>query len=429
MSNQGTHRTTIGKALQINLDATRYGTFAEIGAGQEVARYFFLAGKASQTIAKTMSAYDMTFSDAIYGKERSGRYVCESRLDKMLTKEYDLLLERLSSTKGQDHCFFSFANTCTTGDIQRSHGWMGLRFQEKFNGPSNEIILHVRMLENSRLGQQDALGILGVNLLHAAFFRTKNRGDFLSSLVDNLRPGQVIIDYLRFSGPDLKDYDNQWMNTELVRRDLAEAIIFSPEMEVLNVADVVYNKAILLQPVALAPSSQLQSNLLDQGLRTFKHDIRRSRHDNDKIPDVLPLLEMTFNKPAADGQKLESTELIKKIKSFTSLGQNILVTNHYLFYEIKRTIRLYSKEPFWILLGATKLPKVFDPVYYTNLEGGLPEGLALLLEDNVRLLVYNQKVNTEQVTAGSFVPDNKWKLLYQHYLFNGKVLDLLADPN
>ena len=213
---------TLQKARQINSVARIYGTFAEIGAGQEVARFFFQAGQASKTIAKTISAYDMIYSDEIYGKEKSGRYVCESRVLKMLDKEYSLLHRRLDEARGESTTFFAFANTVATGDgIKKySHGWMGVRFQTKAKGPANDIILHVRLLDRVRLHQQETLGVLGVNLVHAAFMQSANPQSFITSLVQDLKPGQVAIDFIRVTGPDMAHFNNHLFNLELVRRNL-----------------------------------------------------------------------------------------------------------------------------------------------------------------------------------------------------------------
>lgn len=233
MSDPLAPENTTGKALKINRDLSRYGAFAEIGAGQEVARHFFQAGKASQTIAKTISAYDMIVSDDIYGKEESGRYVCESRVAKMLTHEYDLLVDRLSETRGAHSRFFTFANTVATASSnsnKQSHGWMGVRFQSEPGGPCNDIILHVRMLDRHRLQQQEALGVLGVNLLDCAFYHLHS-DDFISHLVSGLKQGQVVIDVIKFSGPDTAHFDVRLMNLQLVHRGLADAILFSPKMK------------------------------------------------------------------------------------------------------------------------------------------------------------------------------------------------------
>ena len=247
-------RTTTGKALRVNLDMNIYGAFAEIGAGQEVARHFFQAGRASQTIAKTISAYDMIYSDEIYGKEKNGRYVVESRLNRMLEKECSLLIRRLNEHRGSKTTFFAYANTVATGSAEspKCHGWMGVRFQKKPGAEPNDIILHVRMMDQRRLQQQEALGMLGVNLVYSAFYHSEDPTDFMNFLVDGLKQGQIVIDVIKFSGPAFKHFNNQKMNLELVKRGLAEAVLFGPQTgvgsdAVLNIADTIWGKALLIQ--------------------------------------------------------------------------------------------------------------------------------------------------------------------------------------
>ena len=201
-----TTQSTTQKALDINLDLSRYGSFAEIGAGQEVAHQFFQAGKASQTIALTISAYDMTFSDIIYGKEKSGRYVCESRVRKMLDREYEKLVERLGTTRGKSTSFFAFADTVATGSEgkKNSHGWMGLKFQHKPGAQASEVVLHMRLLDRHRLQQQETLSILGVNLLHSSFYKTAHPLEFIEGLFDKIKNGAIAVDAIHFSGEAFK---------------------------------------------------------------------------------------------------------------------------------------------------------------------------------------------------------------------------------
>ncbi|MGZ3786286.1 MAG: hypothetical protein ACXWR0_17600, partial [Bdellovibrio sp.] len=269
MSDALSSETITGKALRINKDASRYGVFAEIGAGQEVARHFFQAGKASQTIAKTISAYDMIVSDDIYGKEESGRYVCESRLKKMLSHEYNLLIDRLAPSRGDKSCFFTFANTVATasyGTLKQSHGWMGVRFQTKSGGDFNDIVLHVRMLDRHRLQQQEALGVLGVNLLSCAFYHLDKPDEFITYLADGLKEEQIVIDVIKFEGQDLQHFDYRLMNLELVRRGLAEAILFSPNNEILNISDAVYGQSLLIQRGTFRPVTITHLDVLQKGL-------------------------------------------------------------------------------------------------------------------------------------------------------------------
>ena len=223
------------KALRINLDSNIYGTFAEIGAGQEVARNFFTAGAASGTIAKTMSAYDMTFSNEIYGPEESGRYVSKSRLQKMLNHEFELLAERLCGVSYETRTFFSFANTVTTLNYDKSndpHGWLGIKFQLTPCGPSNEIIFHVRLLDSDAALQQNVLGILGVNLVYAAFHYHQDPQRMIESLSDNLSRGSVEIDLISVKGPDFADLSEILVNLYLIQKGFSSAAVFLPNVGV-----------------------------------------------------------------------------------------------------------------------------------------------------------------------------------------------------
>src|SRR6201985_1101687 len=203
------------KALAINLDPQIYGSFAEVGAGQDVAAYFFKAGGSSGTIAKTMSAYDMTFSDAIYGVQKGRRYVSEARLLAMQEKEYGLLIERLSEERGERTTFFSFSDTMSALNYHKTnegHGWMGVRFQLTPGGAFNDVVIHVKLLDNDNILQQNAVGVLGVHLIYACFHYHAHPNIFLLSLMDNLAKDSFQIDMIRFEGPDFSSIDNRLMS-------------------------------------------------------------------------------------------------------------------------------------------------------------------------------------------------------------------------
>ncbi len=415
--------TTLGKALRINQDLSRYGAFAEIGAGQEVARHFFQAGKASQTIAKTISAYDMIVSDDIYGREANGRYVCESRLLKMLTHEYRLLIERLSSHRGPQSRFFSFANTVATASTstsKQSHGWMGVRFQKEPGAPHNDIILHVRMLDRHRLQQQEALGILGVNLLNCAFYHTNKVEGFIDQLVDNLREGQVVIDVIKFNGPDLKCFDDRLMNLELVHRGLADAILFSPKNEILNVSDAVYGKSLLIQRGTFRPVTATHIDVLQKGLVQSREDILASE---GKEIEVLPMMELTMHNLQADGH-LNEKDFIERVEILTALGFHVLISNFFLFYGLKRFLRRYNSHFLALVVGASSLEKLFEEEYYNDLEGGLLEGLGKLLEQKTKLYVYPHKTAQLCMTTKSFFPAPHLRHIYSYFTENKQIVDI-----
>jgi hypothetical protein len=414
---------TISKAFHINQDLARYGAFAEIGAGQEVARYFFQAGKASQTIAKTISAYDMIVSDEIYGREKNGRYVCESRLDKMLTHEYSLIMERLKAKRGAETCFFAFANTvatAATGSAKQSHGWMGVRFQTHPGGEQNEIVLHVRMQDKYRLQQQDALGVVGVNLIHCAFYGLASVDCFIPLLVENLKENQVVIDVIKFKGPDVAHFNNSLMNLELVRRGLAEAILFSPKKEILNISDEVYGKSLLIQRGSFRPVTTTHIDVLEKGMQQLKEDIVKIE---GKAQPILSMMEMTMPQLQNDGH-LDEKDFLARIEILCSLGHHVLISNFFLYYGLKRFLRRYTSHTMALVVGAGKLEKLFNEKHYRNLEGGLLEGLGKLLEEKTKLYVYPHKTDRLCLTTKSFFPAPHLRHIYAYFVENKQIVDV-----
>lgn len=256
MSTQPRAKTILEKALDINVDPLFYGSFAEIGAGQEVARQFFQAGRASQTIALTISAYDMTFSDVIYGREKNGRYVCQSRVEKMLDKEYAKLIERLAEARGDKTCFFSFADTVATsseGSKRSCHGWLGVRFQTKPNSEPSTVILHVRMLDKHRLQQQETLSKLGVNLIHSCLYEHKNPDNFLAGLFDQIKKDALAVDVVLFTGDAFKKYDPILFNLNLVSLGWSEAILVDENGQLQHPGDYLFGKSLLIQRGFFSP--------------------------------------------------------------------------------------------------------------------------------------------------------------------------------
>ncbi|UYL07550.1 hypothetical protein B9G69_010890 [Bdellovibrio sp. SKB1291214] len=423
MASDASCATTVSKALKINHDLTRYGAFAEIGAGQEVARHFFQAGMASQTIAKTISAYDMVVSDEIYGREANGRYVCEPRLEKMLDHEYHLLIERLSGPRGAKTCFFSFASTVATASVgsnKQSHGWMGVRFQATPGGPANEIILHVRMLDRHRLQQQEALGVLGVNLIYGAFYGLADSDNFVQHLVENLKEDQVVIDVIKFNGPALTHFDNRLMNLELVHRGLAEAIMFSPKNEILNVSDAVYGKALLIQRGTFRPVTTTHIDVIQKGVAQMRADVKATE---GKDIEILPVMELTMHNLLADGDVNEK-DFLERVEMLTSLGYHVMISNFRLFYTLKRFIRRYNQNLLALIIGASHLDKLFQESHYKNLEGGLLEGLGKLMEQKTKVYVYPHKTAQVCMTTKSFFPPNNLRHIYSYFVESKQIVDV-----
>ena len=413
------HRTTLGKALDLNEDESIYGTFAEIGAGQEVARFFFQAGHASHTVAKTMSAYDMAFSDEIYGKEANGRYVCESRLLKMLDKEFKLIERRLDATRGDRTKFFSYANTVTTstGGRRFSHGWMGIRFQTSPKGKPNDIILHVKMLDKYRLQQQETLGVLGVNLISAAYRSIKTQADLIPALTENIKDGQIAIDLIRCVGPDFANFNDQLLNIELVRKGLAEATLFGPNGEIISIGDTLYGKPVLIERADFKTKIDDYKFLIDRGLEQFAQDFKNTK--------PLPMLELTMKPPEA-GKTSDDEGFHKRVKELLGLKKHVLVSNFTLFYKMKRFLRTITQEPIALLLRASHLTGLFDEKYYKDLEGGLLEGMGKLLDDNGRtkIFVLLVKKGKDTLTSQTFSAGAKIDPVYQYFQKQDLITDL-----
>jgi hypothetical protein len=306
------------KALKINLAKRFYGTFAEIGAGQEVARHFFQAGGASGSIAKTISAYDMVFSDSIYGKEPSGRYVSQSRCKRMLEKEFQLLQERLGDTRAQDHQFYVFANTVAALNFKRNnvaHGWMGIRFQDAPGAEVSEVVIHVRMLDPQNVLQQDALGIIGINLVYAALFLYRYPEAFIRSLLDHLDNTRIEVNFIHFSGKVFKDADNRLLNLQLLQENMTAAIMFDENGEVVLPADFLYKKDVLVVRGSFRPPTLVSFDMIKTGVKNFAKDIGK------KESEIVPISEITVNTLKADDGRIAKEDFLARVDLICALGQ------------------------------------------------------------------------------------------------------------
>ena len=372
MSDQKELLTTNRKALTINLDEPRYGTFAEIGAGQEVARVFFQVGGASGTIAKTISAYDMTFSDAIYGK--APRYVSHERLSLMLDHEYKLLLERLQTQRGDRTTFFVYADTVSARNFKgtnEAHGWMGIRFQTEPNGPSSDIVLHVRMWDKENVLQQQALGIVGVNLIYGACYYHKDPRKLIESLLDNLTVDRIEVDMLKFSGPAFADVDNRLMSLQLVNCGLTNAVMFGPKGDVLQPSEVLYKKAILVERGSFRPVTHVNVDMLNCATAQFIQE------PAVKGKDVVVLMEITMNNLLAAGE-LDARDFLARVDILGDIGFTVLISNYPEYYRLSSYFRRYTKEMIGVAMGINNLIEIFNEKYYENLEGGILESFGRL---------------------------------------------------
>ena len=369
------------KALRINLDAARYGTFAEVGAGQEVARRFFRVGGAAGTIAKTMSAYDMTFSDAIYGP--ANRYVSRLRLQKMLDHEYDLLIERLDRKFGTEKTFFVFADTVAARSFKErneSHGWLGVRFQSQPRGQPSQIIIHVRLLDEANIDQQEALGVIGVNLVHGALYHAQPE-KLISSLQENLAPGRIEVDMIKFSGPLFQKVDNRLMSLQLVSQGLTNAVMFKADGETVQPAEIFYKKAILVERGSFRPVTYATNDMLDGARRVFLAQSKCSEKD------LIVLMEMTLENLLDAGQ-IDHADFLARVDILGALGRTVLISRFAEYYRLAAYLFRYTNKPIGLVMGVPSLIEIFDEKYYTKLEGGILEALGRMFKGGLKLYVY-----------------------------------------
>ena len=416
MLNKDAERGTLGKALKVNLDNGFYGTFAEIGAGQEVARHFFTAGGAAGTIAKTMSAYDMTFSDAIYGS--SPRYVSRERLETMLGHEQRLLIERLGATADDTRRFFVFADTVAARSFRRhdeSHGWMGLRFQHAPHADFSDIIVHVRMLDAENLLQQEALGITGVNLIYGAAFNHQDPARLIGSLLDDLKPGRIEVDMIRFSGPAFSDVDNRIMSLELVVQKLTRATLFRPDGEVVQASDAFYKRPILVERGSFRPVTHVTNDMLDGAKRLFE----REQGVEGEEPAIL--MEITIKNLLSHGP-LDLHDFLDRIDLLGALGRTVLISNYGEYYKLVNFLTRYTEKPIGLPMGIPGLNEIFNSGHYNDLEGGILEALGRLFKRNVRLYVYPFLATSgELVTCENFRTPHGLENLYEHLRVNNLI--------
>jgi hypothetical protein len=377
--------TTTLKARTINLDEYRYGTFAEIGAGQEVAREFFHAGGASGTIAKSISAYDMQFSDAIYGK--APRYVSRERLNLMLDHEYQLLIERLGNVRGSRTSFFVFANTVATSNQKGSndaHGWLGVRFQVEPDSEPSEILLHVRMWDKESASQQQALGIVGVNLLYGAFYYLANPKNLVESLRDNIAVQRIEVDMLRFHGPSFVEVDNRLIALHLVECALTNAVMFGQDCDVLQPSEVLYKRPILLERGSFRPVTHVNVDMINCATAQFVQE------PPVKGKDVIILMEITMRNLLSDGE-LDAQDFLSRVDLLSEIGFTVLISNYSEYYRLTSYLRRYTKEMIGVAMGINNLLEIFNEKYYENLEGGILESFGRLFRNAVKLYIYPMK--------------------------------------
>jgi hypothetical protein len=407
------------KALRINLDAKRYGTFAEIGAGQEVARWFFRVGGASGTVAKTISAYDMAVSDAIYGP--ADRYVSRQRLRAMLDHEYILLQERLGEKRGDQVAFFVFADTVATGSFKRhdeGNGWLGIRFQNEPYAPYSEIFIHVRMRDHDSLRQQEALGIIGMNLIYGAFYYWETPDVLVGSLLDNLTWERVEVDMIRFAGPVFAEVDNRLMALQLVEKDLTEAAMFTAEGETVQWGEVLYKKPVLVQRGSFRPLTNPMLEMMERAQEQF------AQEESLGGEKPIVILEMTLRQLQV-GDAIDPRDFLDRVDMLSALGQPVLISNFLRYHRLLTYLWRYTQRPIGLPLGLVRLRDIMDEKFYTDLPGGIMESLGQLFRTGVKLYIYpSLDRDGKLTTVENMEVAPHLKHLYAHLVDNGYVEDI-----
>ncbi len=416
--------STKDKALRINLNENIYGTFSEIGAGQEVARHFFRAGGASGTIAKTMSAYDKGFSDAIYGIENDLRYVTESRLTKMLNHEISLLESRVDRAVHTDKMFFSFANTVATIDFAKKykgHGWMGIKFQTESISEYSEIKLHVRFHLPEAKAQQEILGLMGVNLIYGAYYKHNKPRSLIKYLYDHIDPTIIEIDTINFSGPLFKDVDNRLLSLELIKNGMTQAVMFGPDGKNILPAAELYKKNILTIRGSFRPVTKVNEDMYEKSLKMIKKD----KKFTDK--NTISIFEITLSNLTSQG-KLDEQDFLDRAKLLCSMGKTVMITNFQEYYKLSEYFSKYTNKKVFLTMGVDNLIKVFDESYYTNLDGGILEAFSKLFTKNITILLYPMLQKNKIINSLNLVVSGGMKNLYKYFIKNHRILDI-SDYN
>ena len=411
------------KALQVNLDPSKYGTFVEIGAGQEVARWFFRVGGAAGTIAKTMSAYDMTVSDAIYGP--CERYVSQQRLTAMLEREFGLLVERLGQKRGASTKFFVFADTVAAKSYSRkdmdAQGWLGVRFQTEPQGEPSQIIIHARLLDAENVQEQEALGVIGVNLVHAALYHHADPAALLNALLDNLTAERVEVDMVKLTGPAFAGVDNRIVALQLVQRGLTKAAMFLANGEVVQPADALYKKSIIVERGSFRPVTKITLDMLECATSMFVQEPKVQGEE------VTVLMEMTL-KNLIEGDRIDPKDFLDRVDILGALGKTVLISNYGEYHRLAAYLFRHTKKMIGIAMGVPTLREIFDEKYYTDLEGGILESFGRLFKNDLKLYVYplREPKTGALITAGNLRVAPNLRHLYS-YLVENRLIESLRD--
>ena len=408
------------KAFRINMDKRIYGTFAEIGAGQETANWFFRSSGAAGTVAKTISAYDMTVSDTLYGPVR--RYVSQERLEQMMDYEYTQLINRLGEKRGAETCFFSFCNTVKCKGY-RDNGpwsaWIGVRFQLRPEAPPSDFVMHVRLLVPDHDIQMRVLGILGVNLLHAIYYNREHMDEFVNSVSENLDRSMYEIDFMRFSGNGFSMFDNRLLALELVRNGISEATLFCPDGSVIPPADFLYKRPIVLMRGSFLPICNIHMEMMDSVRVKFTESLTPAQQE--KVVDICEISLSNLLR----GNDVDLLDFIDRVDALAALGKTVMVTNITHFHRISTLLNQYTNEPVAIALSIGLLNELFKEKW-ADIPGGILASIGLCFVNKTKFYVtpwINRKTG-EYVTAGTYIAPEKYQYLYKHLLDNGDIISV-----
>ncbi|MBF0196974.1 MAG: TonB-dependent receptor [Planctomycetes bacterium] len=405
--------STLQKALSLNLDPRVYGTVAEIGAGQEVARFFFRAGGAAGTIAKTMSAYDMQFSDAIYGESK--RFVSKDRLTLMLNREYGLIQERLMSRRGKDTCFFTYSNTVAArgyGEKRPCHGWVGMKFQLEPEEECNEIILHVRLHDITNQQQQDALGVFGINLIYSIYNSWQDPQAMVTQLLDDLGWERLEIDYIHLSGPKFKDVDSRLLLLYLLKIGHTEMAMFSPQGEPELASEALYKKDLLIMRGTFSPPRDKHFSLATE---SEKHFLGREGGEAGKSKILFEMNLAPGSKEEEDSLDIE--EILERIDLFAARGYSVMVSRFYRYFRVREFVSSVTAGRVRFIMGLEHVPQIFDPKYYDGYEGGILAALGHLFTGDTRCYIHYKDKSKGEFSSllSSGIPDSEKQLLLYLY--------------
>jgi len=416
------------KALEINLDETIYGSFAEIGAGQEVVRHFFRAGAAAGTIASAISAYDMNMSDAIYGISEDKRYVSRTRLKRMLEHEYNQVFDRLHDKKKPTTRFFAFANTVAAKAFKGKnpcHGWMGVRFLHRPDGTFSDVTIHLKLKDTQNLAQQESLGIVGVNLIYACFNHIHNHKVFISSLMDNIDRDSIEIDMVEVKGEAFKDVDSRIWSLELVKQNLTDCVLFDYDGKILQASDFFYKKRVIVLRGSFRPPTLVNLDMLESGMRQFKTSLGHGPTENVEDLVVVPEISM-HNLRQTGGVEIDNADFLARVDLLSSLGRRVMITNNNHIHCVNEFLMNYTYKEIVFVLGIDNLQNLVNEQRYEEIKGGILGALGSMFGHKTKIYVYPAKdpITGKILRAKDILVPDHLRPLCDYLLINNHIKDL-----